>query len=429
MVNRFPFMSAQSPCLFVGDAHFARGFAAGSARPFVGSVAVLVGSFVALGLVGCDDSLRRIDEGGFANPGNDDDDDDEGGNAANECPAAGTATFGASFPLVQARARHTATKRPDATVMLVGGEDGDFLSTSSVELVLPAERRSVPGPALAQDRYDHAAVGMPDGSVIVAGGFSTSGAGFLSSIERFDGVSWTTVGDLDVPRAGLSGFLLDDGRALFLGGSNATEIPRTAVVIDDEGTVAVLPIDIGPYRRSAAAAKLSDGSVLVAGGHAPPDVAAATLIAADGLNASALAPLPLARRQAMASPLLDGPEGPRAVVFGGLGLADIQLYDAGTERWSSPGSLQSARASAEVVTLACAVVVCGGLVGPGNDLVSSETCEALARSDGRPLPMTATLPAATFSFSFTALDDDSALAAGGSSDGGPLDQAAVLRLE
>ncbi|MBM4279303.1 MAG: hypothetical protein FJ137_00610 [Deltaproteobacteria bacterium] len=338
------------------------------------------------------------------------------------------ASFGEPFALAQPRARHTATRLPDGRVLLAGGEDEDFLSTTAVELVSPSERRSVAGPPLVQDRYDHAAVALPDGSVVVAGGFSTTGGGHLASIERFDGAAWTVVGELDAARVGLSGFLLHDGRAVFFGGDNGTEIPRTAVAVGADDVVTVLPVDIGSDRRLFAAAQLSDGSILLGGGYAPPEVATVTRIDADGRSARAVRAIPGARRQAMAATLQDGASGPRAAVFGGLGLADVQVYDAGLDRWTSPGSLSASRASGEVVTLGCAVVVCGGLTGPGNALVATATCEGVANDGGGVVPMTAALPVATFSFSFTALDDRTALVAGGSGDDAPLGTAVVLTL-
>ena len=68
-------------------------------------------------------------------------------------------------------------------------------------------------------------------------------------------------------------------------------------------------------------------------------------------------------------------------------------------------------------------MVCGGL---GDDGALS-SCEGVD-GDGRPVSMTASLPAATFSFSFTALGDDAALMAGGSLPTGHLGEARVLRL-
>jgi hypothetical protein len=385
-------------------------------------------------LAACDEPLSRIDddtpgEGEGERAGEGEGEGGEGeGEAPAACPEVVDARFGPTFALQEPRSRHTATLLDDGTVLLVGGEDRDFLSTRAVEIVDPVTRTSTAGPPLLVDRYDHAAVRLPDGSVVVAGGFSTTGGGHLSSMERFDGNVWTTVGDLDAPRVGLSGFLLPDGRALFFGGDNSTEIPRTAVVVDSAGVVAVLPIDVGEARRLFAATQLSDGSVLVAGGFAPPEVATTTRIAADGSSALSVRSLPGARRQAMAASLADGPAGPRAVVIGGLGLADVQVYDADEDRWTSSGSLSLPRASAEVAVFGCGVIVCGGLVGPGNALTSTATCEVIDRQTAAVSAMAATLPAPTFSFTLTTLDDDHALVAGGAGDDAPLGTAMVLTL-
>jgi len=91
--------------------------------------------------------------------------------------------------------------------------------------------------------------------------------------------------------------------------------------------------------------------------------------------------------------------------------------------FTSQGNLGGGRHSGKALALGCGVVVCGGL---GDDGALS-TCEG-ADANGLPVSMAAALPVATFSFSFTALDDTRALMAGGSLPDGHFDEAHVLTL-
>jgi hypothetical protein len=112
--------------------------------------------------------------------------------------------------------------------------------------------------------------------------------------------------------------------------------------------------------------------------------------------------------------------------MGGIGsglLRDIQRLPTTGAGFTSTGILDGGRHSGRTLPLGCGVVVCGGL---GDDGALS-SCEGVD-GDGRPVSMTASLTAATFSFSFTALGNDAALMAGGSLPTGHLGEARVLRL-
>jgi hypothetical protein len=346
----------------------------------------------------------------------------EGEGEAGTCDAIeGAALSSIRIPLLVPRSRHSATLLDDGRVLLVGGEDDDFLPTASVEIVDVDAGISTAGPSLAFARYEHAAAKLADGSVVVAGGFGAGG--HLDSVERFDGTAWTTLDPLDAARAGLSGVALDDGRALFFGGDNGTAIPTTAVVVDGSVVSTAAGVDIGANRRLHAATKLADGRVFIAGGFFTSAIDTTVFVSADATTSEPGPALPGARRQAMIAPLPDG----GAVVVGGLGgggiLDDILRLTATGAALLGTGTLSAPRHSGRALALGCGVVVCGGLGSDG----PVSTCEGIDEV-GRPVPMQASLPAPTFSFSFTALDEHRALVAGGSLPDGHVATAVVLTL-
>ncbi len=352
-------------------------------------------------------------------PGEGEGEGESGEGEVGSCDAVKNASFGAAIALQVPRSRHSATRLIDGRVLLVGGEADDFLPTDAVEIVDVDAGTSESVAPLNEARYEHAAVLLGDGSVVVAGGF---GAGHLASVERFDGAAWTVIGALDAPRAGLSGIALDDGRALFFGGDNTESIPTTMVVVDTDSVDVVAGASIGENRRLHAAVKLSSGQTLIAGGFFTSAIATTAIVDANGSGAVAGPALPGARRQAMAVALADG----GALVVGGIGqglLSDIQHMPPTLAGFISSGSLPAPRHSGEAVALGCGAVICGGLGDDG----ALDSCVGID-GDALAVPMGATLPEPMFSFTFTLLDNGRALVAGGSLPENHLGEARVLRL-
>jgi hypothetical protein len=133
------------------------------------------------------------------------------------------------------RSDHTATLLPDGKVLIAGGF-GDFFctllsctasSSSSAGLYDPASGVITPTGSMTAARADHTATLLPNGKVLITGGVNASlfqPVEFLSTAEQYDPVTGTfsAVGNMTVSRNLHTATLLPNGKVLVAGGSFAT---------------------------------------------------------------------------------------------------------------------------------------------------------------------------------------------------------------
>jgi CSLREA domain-containing protein len=153
----------------------------------------------------------------------------DGGNALNSAelydPATGMWTQTGS--LNQGRYYHTTTLLPDGKALVVGGFNGNYLAEA--ELYDPATGAWTQTGSLNTGRYNHTTTLLASGKVLVAGGvnpdvkFDASGlyiGGYLMSAELYDPATgmWTQTGSLNMRRSQHTATLLPDGKVLVAGG-------------------------------------------------------------------------------------------------------------------------------------------------------------------------------------------------------------------
>jgi hypothetical protein len=203
--------------------------------------------------------------------------------------------------------------------------------------------------AMGTPRYAAAAAPLPDGGVLVSGGFynDASGDHYLTSAEVFNPATGTFssvgIGAMSTPRLGGVAAPLPDGRVLIAGGSynDGTEHSLASAEVFNPATGAFTPVgDMGVARVRAATASLPDGRVLVAGGND----GSTRLSSAEVFNPATGAFTPVGemgtdRAREAAARLPDG----RVLLVGGAGgasataLQSAEIFDPATNSFSSAG--------------------------------------------------------------------------------------------
>ena len=179
------------------------------------------------------------------------------------------------------RAAHTASLLPDGRVLVIGGcvVDGCSDATAETELYDPATGRFSSGADLAQPRDGHTATTLPNGDVLLVGGYTGEGERPLPAAELYVAASgeFVPAGEMSIGRGAHAAALLDEGRVLVVGGWVGPRTFTETAEIWDPATREFTAVSSLPAARgSATATRLPDGRVLVLGGEDEPQHGLAT---------------------------------------------------------------------------------------------------------------------------------------------------------
>lgn len=129
---------------------------------------------------------------------------------------------------------------PDGRVLVAGGFDNyNFGRLASAEIYDPSTSRGYAANSMAQGRQRHAAVTLTDGRVLVAGGIvlhkeHLHGFRTIASVEVYDPSTdtWSSADSMADARHNHTAALLPDGKVLVVGGSNGARPLDSAEVYD-----------------------------------------------------------------------------------------------------------------------------------------------------------------------------------------------------
>jgi hypothetical protein len=186
--------------------------------------------------------------------------------------------FRPAASLQTARFGHTATLL-DGRILVTGGRAAKDVSLTTTEIYDIDSGTWSPGPEMREDRFRHTATRLPDGRILIAGGYSSTQKKTLATAEIYDPAANTFTllpSTMSDGRMDHTATLLPNGRVLITGGWNSLK-NRTVASVDlfDPATNSFTPAAPLPAsRHEQAAALLPNGDVLLTGGlrHEPsPD--------------------------------------------------------------------------------------------------------------------------------------------------------------
>ena len=283
------------------------------------------------------------------------------------------------------RDRHTATLLQDGRVLIVGG----LPETNTAEIYDPATETFSSIKPMNVTRFLHRAILFKDGRVLVIAGRSSSRIGAIfatNAAEIFDPLTgnWSLTDSLPFAVTDHTATLLPDGKVLVAGGydGNINDAHVASVALYDPATgkwKSMTPMQV--RRTSHTATLLTNGKVLIAGGNNTFTTIDSTEIYDPNAGANGQSTLGNAVKVggwgSRAERLNDG----NALLIGGEflspGIASptnaAQVFNATTGAVTDVGPMNAARAYATVTLLPSGqVLIAGGQEASGVPLASAE---------------------------------------------------------
>jgi hypothetical protein len=323
-----------------------------------------------------------------------------------------------------ARASHTSTLLPNGKVLIAGGfagSGGESNPYLTAELFDVSSGTFEPVGSMSVGRSGHTATLLHNGRVLIVGGW-TGHYGRLGSAEIYDPAAgaFAPTGNMAIERAGNTATLLPDGRVLVAGGVDRQENAISSAEIYDPATGRFVQTgSMAEPRGAHTATALKDGRVLIVGGgsgHYPSqNIYRSAELFDPGTGKFTAAGQLIVGRHKHAAILL--PSG-KVLVVGGSDnrdwhgeYASAEIYDPRSGTFSATGAMNTARFKlpAAVALLSNGKVLVAG-GGPFAELYDEAT--------GSFTKVPGSLGSARFFASLTLLSGGQALITGGYAESG-----------
>jgi hypothetical protein len=328
--------------------------------------------------------------------------------------------FAVTGSMTAVRMRHTATRLNNGTVLVAGGWTTNYVCLASAETYDPGTGKfTATTGTMTTAREYHTATLLPSGKVLLTGGLAGGSGNPMDSAELYDPSARTftaTTTPMTTGRIGHTATLLGNGKVFIAGGMNGDYL-RSAELYDPtaNGFTAVSSgqmVDGRGYHT----ATLVGSKVLLAGGRGTSDYLTSAEIydTVTGYFTSTTNAMN-AKRASLAATLLNGG---KVLITGGdymemgnlIATKTADLYDPTT----SPGSFAATTAMATGRALHTATLLTTNqvLVAGGNGGGAGTTAEVYDAAGGTPT-VTGSLNVSRYEHTATLLSNGKVLIAGG----------------
>ncbi len=282
-------------------------------------------------------------------------------------PVHGAELFVPTGSMETSRYDHTATLLPNGKLLVAGGYNFDTALTSA-ELYDPATGKFTATGGMITERSGHTATLLPNGKLLMAGGVKYGISGALSSAELYDPAkgTFTSTGSMGTARSHQTATLLPNGKVLITGGG---DLPSKSAELYDPATGLFTSTgNMAGVRACHTATLLPTGKVLVAGGY---DAGGSSLSSAELYDPATGLFTPtgdlnggFGRYSHTATLLITG----KVLLAGGAdnnsnSVRSVELYDPATGSFTTTGSMTMIRVGHTATLLSTGMV----LVTGGND--------------------------------------------------------------